>query len=540
MIPSEINNSKRVVYYHLVFLFVLIFQLEYSVSLTINKNYGMPNKDRQYSADLFQPLTIPAAVISEPIDRRIDRLFWHGLMRPRDYSDEQAGTEHCAEWSNRELRKMGYDIWGDAWTRTNNPGLTKVISGYDGLERPSEYKYSDVKEYLLDAADNVKKGLDWRDLQEGDMVGMYFRTSPSLKKAYEKGANGEAQTHTGHVVYRNGKPYVAHNVHGDVIVNKAKKVMGRNHPWGIVSVYRPSKKKADGGSLSSRPDVTEVYKHLLEYTNGDFDKAMQMIDAGFGEKTPRDNTFGVGGHVANLARLYKLLRHLKSKAGAANEELEPEQRFVRVRENDSPTSEYSTVLEDDLNEFIKNFDSKRPADGYFINYDPEQEIKVLGNRVSTNMLDTVAVNAVKAGLPIDTGVGLVFRETVFGANPNITLSDIPSDASKEEAADIRRYNRAAMNMSYARNFGGIPAASLINDHEWRDRGYEGTAFEKRHGLDTIQSPLQHGFVLYKTGKYNPGERGHTDRVNEAAVKLRKDPNYKKWKESFYERFPELK
>lgn len=50
MIPSEINNSKRVVYYHLVFLFVLIFQLEYSVSLTINKNYGMPNKDRQYSA----------------------------------------------------------------------------------------------------------------------------------------------------------------------------------------------------------------------------------------------------------------------------------------------------------------------------------------------------------------------------------------------------------------------------------------------------------------------------------------------------------
>lgn len=292
------SNSKCVVYYHLVFLFVSVFALEYIVSLAINKNYGMPSKDKQQYPELFQPLTIPAAVISEPIDRRIDKLFWHGLMRPRDYSNEQAGTEHCAEWSNRELRKMGYDIWGDAWTRTNNPGLTKVISGYDGLDRPSEYKYSDVKEYLLDAADNVKKGLDWRDLQEGDMVGMYFRTSPSLKKAYEKGANGEAQTHTGHVVYRNGKPYVAHNVHGDVIVNKAKKVMGRNHPWGIVSVYRPSKKKADGGALSSsRPDVATVYKHLLEFTNGDFNKAMQIVDAGYGRMNRK--TFTTGGPVSN-------------------------------------------------------------------------------------------------------------------------------------------------------------------------------------------------------------------------------------------------
>lgn len=227
---------------------------------------------------MLQPLTIPAAVISEPVDRKIDKLFWHGLMRPRDYSKEQAGTEHCAQWSNRELRKMGYDIWGDAWTRTNNPGLTKVISGYDGLTRPEKYKYSDVKEYLLDAADNVKKGLDWRDLQEGDMVGMYFRTSPSLKKAYEQGANGEAQTHTGHVVYRNGKPYVVHNVHGDVIMNKAKKVIGRNHPWGIVSVYRPSKKHANGGRLSKPSmDVTDIYKQLIEHTNGDFNKIRQIV-----------------------------------------------------------------------------------------------------------------------------------------------------------------------------------------------------------------------------------------------------------------------
>lgn len=179
----------------------------------------------------------PATII-ERVGRKWDNLYWQKFRKPKDYSDEVADTPDCARWSNAELRKRGYNIWGDAWTRSNNRAK-KIVSGYDGLERPEEYSYSSYKDYVFGAADNVKKNFDWRDLEEGDIVGLYFRGSPNYQKAFLEGANGEAQTHTGHVVYRKRKPYIVHNVHGDIVMNKAKKLMGRKHPYGIVSVYRP-------------------------------------------------------------------------------------------------------------------------------------------------------------------------------------------------------------------------------------------------------------------------------------------------------------
>lgn len=178
------------------------------------------------------------ATITERVGRKWDNLYWQKFRKPKDYSDEVADTPDCARWSNAELRKRGHNIWGDAWTRSNNRAK-KIVSGYDGLERPEEYSYSSYKDYVFGAADNVKKNFDWRDLEEGDIVGLYFRGSPNYQKAFLEGANGEAQTHTGHVVYRKRKPYIVHNVHGDIVMNKAKKLMGRKHPYGIVSVYRP-------------------------------------------------------------------------------------------------------------------------------------------------------------------------------------------------------------------------------------------------------------------------------------------------------------
>lgn len=178
------------------------------------------------------------ATITEKVGRKWDNFWWQKVRKPKDFSDEVANTPDCARWSNAELRKRGYNIWGDAWTRSNNRAK-KIFSGYDGLERPEEYSYGAYKDYVLGAADNVKKNFDWRDLKEGDIVGLYFRGSPNYQKAFLEGANGEAQTHTGHVVYRKGKPYIAHNVHGDIVLNKAKRLIGRKHPYGIVSVYRP-------------------------------------------------------------------------------------------------------------------------------------------------------------------------------------------------------------------------------------------------------------------------------------------------------------
>lgn len=175
-----------------------------------------------------------------------------GHHTPKDYSDEVSDITECAKFSNRRVAKLtGKAIYGDAWTRSNSENnMTKIISGYDGLTRPEHWDEKQVKNYVYDAANNVKRGLKRKirkDLKEGDVVGLFYRNSPNWEKAYNQGLNGEAQTHTGHIVFRHGKPYVEHDIHGDIIVNKLSDVLGSRNPWGIVSIYRPNLKQ--GGIL---------------------------------------------------------------------------------------------------------------------------------------------------------------------------------------------------------------------------------------------------------------------------------------------------
>ena len=164
------------------------------------------------------------------------------LRRPKDYSDEVASTVECAKFSNQTLRNKGYNVYGDAWTRTNNAG-TKIFSGYDGLTKPTEYDRKAAIQYVNDAAKNARKNLDLSTLQDNDIVGLSFYGSPNVEKAFLNGANGEAQTHTGHVKMVEGEPYIEHNVHGDIRLNKASDLLGAFRPVNIVSVFRPNPPK---------------------------------------------------------------------------------------------------------------------------------------------------------------------------------------------------------------------------------------------------------------------------------------------------------
>ena len=192
------------------------------------------------------------------IKQKISNIYWHKLRAPKDYSDEKATlkdgsvTEECAKWSNTELQKQGLSIFGDAWTRSSNKGIKKIYSGYDKSKRPINYDKDEVLKYTLDAADSISRVIDTDKLKHNDIVGLYFRNSPNTKKAYEKGTNGETQTHTGHIVEENGKKYVVHNVHGEVIKNDINDVIGSNHPYGITSVYRAKKL---GGNYNQYPST---------------------------------------------------------------------------------------------------------------------------------------------------------------------------------------------------------------------------------------------------------------------------------------------
>ena len=215
--------------------------------------------------------------------------------------------------------------------------------------------------------------------------------------------------------------------------------------------------------------------------------------------------------VFNAQEKFKDKNHLKDDGTSAKLG-----RFSRVKQNDSPTKEVSGGYEDYVNKTISKHGSLPNSKKYYIPYLYDKEIKVRGaGRMSSNMLDSIAVNANKAKIPFNEALGLAIQETHGGAMPTIA---VPAGMDKDKV-------RAHFNMSYARNYGGIPAEYLINDYEYHNKGYKGS---KNNDLTNIESPLQHGFTMYKRGLYNPGDKNHSNDVRAAGNKAMSSPDVQKW------------
>lgn len=216
-------------------------------------------------------------------------------------------------------------------------------------------------------------------------------------------------------------------------------------------------------------------------------------------------------NVFNAQEKFKDKNHLKDDGTSAKLG-----RFIRVKQNDSPTKEISSGYEDYVNKTISKHGSLSNSKKYYIPYLYDKEIKVRGaGRMSSNMLDSIAVNANKAKIPFNEALGLAIQETHGGAMPTIA---VPAGMDKDKV-------RAHFNMSYARNYGGIPAEYLINDYEYHNKGYKGS---KNNDLTNIESPLQHGFTMYKRGLYNPGDKNHSNDVRAAGNKAVSSPDVQKW------------
>lgn len=216
-------------------------------------------------------------------------------------------------------------------------------------------------------------------------------------------------------------------------------------------------------------------------------------------------------NVFNAQEKFKDKNHLKDDGTSAKLG-----RFSRVKQNDSPTKEISSGYEDYVNKTISKHGSLSNSKKYYIPYIYDKEIKVRGaGRMSSNMLDSIAINANKAKIPFNEALGLAVQETHGGAMPTIA---VPAGMDKDKV-------RAHFNMSYARNYGGIPAEYLINDYEYHNKGYKGS---KNNDLINIESTLQHGFTMYKRGLYNPGDKNHSNDVRAAGNKAVSSPDVQKW------------
>lgn len=188
----------------------------------------------------------------------------------------------------------------------------------------------------------------------------------------------------------------------------------------------------------------------------------------------------------------------------------------RVRQNDSPTSEASTELEDQMNKWVYETIGKRgPNPNYIIPYLKDKEIKVRGvGRVPTNALDSLAKYANKTKLPLSEALGLAAQETAFGAQPYYNYD------SKVDGETIS--SRALGNSSYFRNFGVIPAENLVRDFRYNKPDWKGEY------IDSNIPPLQHAFEYYMKGDYNRGDPNHTKDVKAKGKALMTDPAIQKW------------
>lgn len=257
------------------------------------------------------------------------------------------------------------------------------------------------------------------------------------------------------------------------------------------------------------------------------------------------NSDGISGFFTNMKeKLRKLdgrvwgLRVTKASAPPAEERKEEIPYFKRVKPNDSKTPEKSTFIENDIanrqrSMYIQARKKGHDSSEYFIPYIEDQEIKVPGvGRVTKNMLDSLAVNSHRAGIPWEEGLGLAFVETKGGAAPNMSISAYRKNFIKQHGVppteeEIKQKERAMLNSSYARNFGGIHPQFLINDHEWTIRGWEESNFYKNI-LHNIKSPLEHGFTMYKHGIYNAGNPSHTSEVKKEAKRIKALPIIQEW------------
>ena len=202
-------------------------------------------------------------------------------------------------------------------------------------------------------------------------------------------------------------------------------------------------------------------------------------------------------------------------------------RFKRILENDSPTKQLSEEYEDMVNEAMKN---STIIDKNYTPYIKDKEIVIPKvGRASTNMLDSLAKYSAVVGLPVSDAIGLAARETKFGAQPNIFVG-YPSDYPSMES--FNENNRAIMNMSYARNFGGIPSAYLLNDEAWYN--YDTPHKSMQNFVSKTGSPFEHALYYFKTGNYNRGEKGYNNTVKQLGKQIFNTPVIQQWwKESEY-------
>lgn len=223
---------------------------------------------------------------------------------------------------------------------------------------------------------------------------------------------------------------------------------------------------------------------------------------------------------------------------------------------------------------IKSRKYKSPFKNYNIPFIPKKKITLTnaglatGAVLSTNLLDSIAVNAERAGLPIKTAIGLAAKETTL----NNSTYDITSRA-KLSKIDRHELNKAKWRQKQIgvvepikarQNIGvGDTEEGLLINYNPNDNPYnsasnyifgkaktwednlrmmrETEAYADRVAAKNENSPsksyLQAGFEAYKRNPkgYNPGQPNYPQLVDKRGEEVWGSPEIKNWYKTYRKR-----
>lgn len=223
---------------------------------------------------------------------------------------------------------------------------------------------------------------------------------------------------------------------------------------------------------------------------------------------------------------------------------------------------------------IKGRKYKSPFVNYTIPFIKDKAITLTnaglatGAVLSTNLLDSIAVNAEKAGLPLKTAIGLATKESTLN-NPTYD----PVNRAKLSKIDRHLLNKAKWRqkqigvvepIKVIQNIGvGDTPEGLLINYNPNDNPYEGAlsyilkkaktwgdnirmmketeAYADRvaakNQAKSSKSYLQAGFEAYKRNPkgYNPGQNNYVELVNKRANEVWGSPEIQNWYKTYRKR-----
>lgn len=208
-----------------------------------------------------------------------------------------------------------------------------------------------------------------------------------------------------------------------------------------------------------------------------------------------------------------------------------------------PKTKYEIAKEN-----MQKIQQQRNKNNIAIPYIPEKRIKLTnagkltGAEFSTNMLDSLAKYGAKANLPIELALGLAAQESTFGnAKTNgyqsqkdrgvIYGSSVISNWSHGKDNPWRDLIVTSEKKAGVKNAGKSTADYSNLDKDKLDKslseGWRYTENQMKKFNPNI-NVLEHGFNLFKSGKYNTGDPNHFRDVQNSGKLAMKSPEILNW------------